>query len=525
MTGRKNQEVYILQKQSTVEINVEGGRICGCRTQDEAVNIFKGVPYAAPPVGPLRWKAPQPVEPWTGVRQCLSWEKAGMQPRQEPFLCWTEEFIIDDSAGYSEDCLFLNIWAGNDGEKKKPVIVYFHGGNFETGGSSCEIYDGEQIARAGGIFVSIDFRLGVLGLLAASVLSEENENNVSGNYQLLDQIAALRWIRNNIEQFGGDPENVTLFGQSSGACSVNYVAVSPLSKGLIRNVVALGHSTFTYPVRNYSSETGEHIFEHDYICKTLAEAEAAGDQAFRGLTAQQLRELPVEELLKFPPHLFPYCIDHYVLNGTFSEEVLRGATNDLNYITGFVDADNMLFSFMEPATKEEYLSDIRSFFGENAGEALRIYPPAEPFTFRNNGAKFDLTKAIVNDFLTADSLSLARAREKAGNKNTWLNVFNHTLPGPEAFMWGAFHTSEVPYYLSYFTDKRSEYWTDEDYALGGTMCRRLVNFAKTGDPNSDDLPVWERGIVYEIDSDLFEPKRTWTPEKEALWKKKYPVME
>lgn len=506
-------------------ITVEGGKICGYRTEDGAVNIFKGIPYAAPPVGPLRWKEPQPVVPWEGIRQCTAWEKAGMQPKQEAFLCWTEEFIIDDSAGYSEDCLFLNVWSANDGGTKKPVIVFFHGGNFETGGSSCEIYDGEQVARDGCVFVSIDFRLGVLGLLAASVLSEENEKKVSGNYQLLDQIAALKWIRNNIEQFGGDPDNITLFGQSSGACSVNLVAVSPLAKGLVRNAVALGHSTFSYPVRNYPPERNDRIFEHCLIFKTLAEAEEAGDKAFPGMSAQQLRELPVEELLKFPTHLFPYCIDHYALDGTFNEEVLKGATNEINFITGFVDSDNMLFSFIEPCTKEEYLADMKSFFGENTEEALAIYPPAEPFTFSNNGAKLALTKQLVNDFLSADSLSFARAREKTGCKNTWLNVFNHTLPGPEAFIWGAFHTAEVPYYLNYFTDKRREYWKDEDYALGGILCKRLVNFAKTGNPNSDGLPVWEPGIVYEIDTDFFAPKKSWTPEKESLWKKRYPVME
>ena len=195
-------------------------------------------------------------------------------------------------------------------------------------------------------------------------------------------------------------------------------------------------------------------------------------------------------------------------------------TNDINYIAGFVDSDNMLFSFIEPNSKEEYISDIKNFFGENSEDALKVYPPAENFTFANNGEKFEKVKTIVNDFLSADSISLAKAREKAGNKNTWLLIFKHVMPGPEAWIWRAFHTSEVPYFLKHFSDLRKDLWRKEDYEVGDILCERLVNFAKTGDPNSSSLPEWDTGIVYKIGTNEFKPKE-FTKEKMDLWAKKY----
>ena len=226
---------------STPEIEVTGGRICGYANADGDVTIFKGIPYAAPPVADLRWKAPQPVEEWEGVRECTEYAPAAMQSEQAPFMMWTEEFIIDTSKGYSEDCLYLNVWAPT-GAKKAPVIMFIHGGGNTSGGSSCDVYDGEAIAKKGVVYVDINYRVGIFGFLASSELSAEDSDHVSGNYAIKDQIAALTWIRDNIASFGGDPENVTIAGQSAGSLNVNQLTVCPLAEGLFANAVTMSYN-------------------------------------------------------------------------------------------------------------------------------------------------------------------------------------------------------------------------------------------------------------------------------------------
>ena len=227
----------------TKKITVDGGEIRGYFSSNEAVSVFKGIPYAAPPVGNLRWKAPAPVVPWDGVKECTKWSASAIQAEQKPFAVWTKEFIIADT-GYSEDCLYLNVWAPNDNKSKHPVIVYIHGGNYKSGGSSCEIYDGTHFAERGVVLVSMNFRVGTLGCLAMTALSQESEHGVSGNYMLLDQVAALKWVKDNISNFGGDPDNVTIMGQSTGAGSVNVLTVMPLAKGLFKRAISMSYNNF-----------------------------------------------------------------------------------------------------------------------------------------------------------------------------------------------------------------------------------------------------------------------------------------
>lgn len=213
----------------TGTVSVTGGQIRGYR--EDGTDIYKGIPYAAPPVGKLRWRPPHPVVSWEGIKECTAWAASPIQMEQMPVLMWTREFIIENT-GYSEDCLYLNVWTASDKKDKKPVIVYSHGGNLVSGVTSCEIYGGSELAKKGVVYVSVGFRVGILGLLATSKLSAESETGTSGNYMLLDQIAALKWVRENITAFGGDPDNVTISGLSAGSDNVNAISVSLLAKGL-----------------------------------------------------------------------------------------------------------------------------------------------------------------------------------------------------------------------------------------------------------------------------------------------------
>ncbi|MFY7910296.1 MAG: carboxylesterase/lipase family protein, partial [Emticicia sp.] len=198
----------------------------------ENVRIFKGIPFAAPPVGELRWKAPQAVKNWSDVRKCTGFSASPIQNKPAPFYCWTEEFIAKPEP-LSEDCLYLNVWTtAKSAKEKQPVMVWIYGGGLNSGSANCDIYDGEELSKKGVVFVNINYRVGVLGFMAHPELSKESGYNASGNYGFLDQIAALKWVQKNIAAFGGDPSNVTILGQSAGAFSVNAMIASPLAKGL-----------------------------------------------------------------------------------------------------------------------------------------------------------------------------------------------------------------------------------------------------------------------------------------------------
>ena len=500
-------------------IKTESGYVSGITTNDGAVSIFKGIPYAAPTGGRLRWKAPEKFPSWPGVRECKKFSPSAIQLPQAPFLMWTEEFVIDTSRGYSEDSLSLNIFCPSDvSMKNKPVIVYFHGGNFFSGGNSCDIYDGTQLARHGVIFVVANFRVGILGLLACSELSRENPAKVSGNYQLLDQIAALKWVRDNIYEFGGNPENVTIMGQSSGGASVCTLSVSPMAKNLFRRVFVMGHDTLNLPAALLLDASGK-LFTKD-IYKPLSECEREGDELLQGRSIDDMRSMSPDELLKFPA-FHPYCIDGHVLTGTFNDGVRAGLTDNYDFLVTYAASnhafsDYSMFMIMLDVTGEHnYESEMRAFFGEYADRAMKLYP------FRGDAQEFILR--ISRERYTASVMMLAALRK---NSNTWLAEFRHIMPGPESQKWGAFHTSDVPYWLDHFSDLRKDFWRNDDYQLGNELVARLAAFAKTGRPEAENLPSWspsDGSSLYRMDTGILQEVQPLEEEIYRFWRDVYCV--
>lgn len=456
-------------------IKVEGGKITGTLSSDSKVAIYKGIPYAAPPVGDLRWKEPQPVVKWKGVKEADTFGPSCVQPAQAPFWMWSTEFIIDTSKGYSEDCLTLNIYTKTDSNtKKRPVILYIHGGGNTTGGSSVEVYDGEAIAKKDAVYVTINYRLGILGFLAHSELSAESKDEVSGNYALLDQIAALEWVKKNISKFGGDPNNVTIAGQSAGAANVNALTLSPKAEGLFKKAVPMSGNQIRSKYR------------------TLAQKEGEAAKLFDGKTLEEMRAMPTDQLLSLP-FSGGFTIDGKVVTGNPLDVLKDGNQNDVPMMTGNVQGDSGIGGILpsanpfEPVTtisKENYELTVNQVFGNKASEVLALYPA----TGDEAVSQFN---AVNQDAMMASQLSFAKARSLQGKAPTYVYYFDHVMPGEESAKWGSFHTADVPYFLNYFSPLRENFWTQVDYDLGDKMSNYLVNFAKTGNPNGGKLLNWE----------------------------------
>jgi Carboxylesterase type B len=503
-------------------VKVAGGSIRGTVGRDSSIAVFKGIPYAAPPVGQLRWKAPQPVVPWTGVKDCAAFGPSDIQSPQAPFMCWSSEFIVDTSKGaaaYSEDCLTLNVWAKKDlSDAKKPVLVFIHGGGYTSGGSSCEVYDGEALASKGIVYVSINYRVGILGFFAHPALSAESPDRVSGNYGILDQIAALTWVKKNIAVFGGDPGNVTIQGQSAGAGSVGALVISPLAKGLFQKAIPQSFNSIElkYP--------------------SLAEQEAAGAKAervddkgtpfdpsddvvlgpFGSLSLERMRAMSPADLLKVRYPSAP-ILDGMVLPKSSMGAYKSGSYNDVPMMTGMVAGDGMLFvQAPKIASVEDYAAYVKKAYAEAADAMLAAYPATTAEEAKARAAE------LGADSLNAQQWLLAAARAEKGKSRTYLYFFTHAMPGPESAQWGAFHTADVPYSFGYLSPQRKDYWTDADEKLADIMVSYWANFAKTGDPNGPGLPTWPvfskaGGMNLMELGDAMAP-RSFSAAKTAAWK-------
>lgn len=489
-------------KQSQAQFNTvktENGLVSGLKSGD--IHIFKGIPFAAPPVGELRWKAPQPAQNWSGVRKCEAFSASPIQAKPVPFYCWTEEFIAPPEP-LSEDCLYLNVWTGAKASKeKRPVFVWIYGGGFSSGSAACAIYDGEEMAKKGIVFVSINYRVGALGFMAHPELSKE-QNGASGNYGLLDQIAALKWIQKNIAAFGGDPSKVTIAGQSAGSMSVNCLVASSLAKGLFHRAIAQSGGMLS-----------------NRIPTSLADAEKTGEAFQKKANATSLaalRQLPAEEIQKASQSMgnlrFGVTLDNYVLPTDIFEHFKQGKHNDVPLLAGWVTGDGGLMGGQALAA-EKFKQQSQEKYGANAAEFLKAFPANT-----DDEAKATQLKLGLLSFAAMSSRLWARF-----NKNkAYIYQFTHVPPDKPNFPnYGAFHTSEVPYTL-HTLHLWQRPWQALDRQLENTMADYWVNFTKTGNPNGIGLPEWKSydkasGTVMELGDKV--------QERPALFKTEFEVLE
>ncbi|MFA5328075.1 MAG: carboxylesterase family protein [Prolixibacteraceae bacterium] len=447
------------------QVKVEGGWIQGTVTED--LTIYKGIPFAAPPVGELRWKAPQPVEKWDDVKQTTEYAPAPFQGGNPP-------------SGKSEDCLYLNVWTpAKSANEKIPVLVWIYGGGFGFGSTGEPGYNGEKLAKKGVVLVSIAYRVNQLGFLAHPELSAENPNPVSGNYGILDQIAGLQWIQDNIAAFGGDPNKVTIFGESAGGISVSMLCASPLAKGLFHGAISQSGGSFgptrptTYP--------GENM-------KTLQQAEQAGIEYAQKVGASSIADLRKIEADKLPLGMgmggaWP-IVDGYVIPDDQHKLYEAGKYNDVPVLIGYNSDEGA--SFSREKTPEEYVEGVKTRYGKFADDLIKAYPAAEnsvPKTAR------DLARDAAFGWQT---WSWARLQSQTGKSKVFYYYFDQHPEYPEdspRYGYGSPHGQDVGYVFMNL-DASNPQTTQSDLEISEAMGTYWTNFAKYGDPNGEGVPNW-----------------------------------
>lgn len=416
--------------QSNPVLTIEGGQVKGVATPTKGVIVYKGIPFAAPPVGKLRWREPQPVVPWKGVKTADRYGAAAMQITWDPQSFYGREWRASGSVPFNEDCLYLNIWtpAAGDKSKKLPVAVWIHGGGYREGFAfEPEMDGGEDWASRGVILVSVTYRLGVIGFFSHPLLSAESPHKVSGNYGLMDQAAALKWIYNNIGQFGGDPKNITIFGQSAGAGSVQSLCASPLSKSMVSKAISMsgGGLSNARPGIPLDSAQLANKKMMDYFEKT---------------TLDDMRSLSFDELIRMSQKYSEVTkirigwgpvVDNYFLKGTFSQAAMANEIADIPYMIGFTANDLA-----------------------------------------------DMSKA-VSDFCAL--------RAAQSNKPAYAYFFQRQLPGDSS---GAFHSADL-WYIFHSMRHSWRPFTAGDQELSNQMVDYWTNFAKYGNPNGKSGDVWK----------------------------------
>lgn len=451
-------------------VQVTGGLVAGSLVEGTEIQVFKGIPFAAPPTGHNRWRAPQPVIPWTGVRNCTAFGPSPMQSKPVPFMYWSKEFLIPEQP-ISEDCLYLNVWTGaKDKAEKRPVLVYIYGGGFRSGGSGCAIYDGTAMAEKGIIFVSINYRVGCFGFFAHPELTGESGYGASGNYALLDMIAALKWVNENIEAFGGDPDQVTIAGQSAGSYGVNFLTASPLAKGLFSKAIGESGANFYSNALRGNSE--------------LKNAENAGLEYGRTMQATDLaalRELPAEKILATYHGISWPIADDYVLPGTIMGIYQASKENDFALLAGW-NANDIVMG--PPVKQADFHASMEKRFGDEVHQLWELYPD------RNQEESDAAQKAINRDESFGVQVYTWAKLHSANGKPVFLYNFNHRLPAYDPSTdFGAFHSGEIVYaYDNLKTLDRP--WQANDHQIAAMMSSYWVNFVRTGNPNGEGLPKW-----------------------------------
>ena len=445
------------QKPLPAPVKTEDGLVQG--VFEDGLTIYRGIPFATPPVGDLRWRAPLPAAKWDGVRQTTQFGPIPVQGGKG-----------------SEDCLYLNVWTpAKSASDRLPVMVYIYGGGFAGGSTSDPWISGEMLARKGVVFVSIAYRVGILGFLAHPELSAETTNHVSGNYGILDQIAGLQWVKKNIATFGGDPSKVTIFGESAGAISVSMLCASPLAKGLFEGAISQSGGSFGPP--RPTTYPGENM-------KRLADAERDGEAYAKGagvLSIAELRKIPATKL---PGGRGWPIIDGWVIPDDQHKLYEAGKYNDVPVLIGYNSDEGA--SFWPPKTPEDYIANVHKRYGKFADDLIKAYPVGSnsvPKTAR------DLTRDAAFGWHT---WSWARLQSQTGKSKVFYYYYDQHPDYPEGSPqagYGSPHAQDVSYVFQHLNPNNPE-TTKSDLAISDAMSTYWVNFATHGNPNGKSLPAW-----------------------------------
>src|SRR5208282_1316518 len=470
-------------------LSVESGALVVPAAGAHGVRVYKGIPYAAPPVGPLRWRPPQPVLPWDSVRSTSAFGPNSLQG-----------IVFDDidplACGVSEDCLYLNVWTPAEPQRseKLPVMVWIHGGGFGVGAGSEPRYNGTRLAARGIVVVTLNHRLNALGFLAHPQLTAESEHRASGNYGVLDLVAALQWVRRNIAAFGGDPDEVTIAGESAGSEAVSALMASPLAKGLFARAIGESGAMFATPSRTPAP---------------LERAEAAGLAFMRKVGAKTLAELraaPAAAILAAAPGLgYRPIVDGFFLPKPPAEIFRAGEQSDVPLMAGWNNDEGFNFTLLQgDDAKRPYPDLVRRIFGARTDEALRWYPGGSPDLDKASA------RALGGDLTIIHSTwSWIEAQKAHGRAEIFRFRFGRAPLTPQGWFGerdsrdaGAFHAGEILYV---FDNLDAFPWLieDSDRALAKLASSYWINFVKTGDPNGTGLPEWpsfRAGSVVKLDT-------------------------
>ncbi len=459
--------------QQPAPVKVEGGLVQG--TSEDGLTVYTGVPFAAPPVGDLRWRAPQPAAKWEGTRQAVKFGRSCVQAMANPAAgAGTEK---------SEDCLYLNVWTpAKSAAERIPVLVWIYGGGFSMGATSEPTYSGENLAKKGVVLVSIAYRVGQLGFLAHPGLSAETKNHVSGNYGLLDMIAGLQWIRKNISAFGGDPRRVTIFGESAGGIAVSQLCASPLAKGLFQGAISESGGSFGPP--RTTAMPGENM-------KRLADAERAGEAYAKSAEVSsiaELRKIPADKIPAGSAGLSPTMpwpiIDGWVIPDDQYKLYDARRYNDTPILVGYNSDEGG--SFSPPRTPADNIAAVKARYGPFADRLLKAYP-TDPAAVSK--AARDLTRDSAFGWHT---WVWARLQAKTGKSKVFFYCFDqhpdYPAGSPRAG-YGATHGAELPYVFEHLNGPNRKP-VEQDFAISDAMATYWTNFAKRGDPNGEGVPAW-----------------------------------
>ena len=464
-----------------VPVKTMQGSVVG--VDEDGLTVYKGIPFATPPVGSLRWRPPQPPAAWSGVLRADTFRPRCVQAHE------ATPFALAD-APQSEDCLYLNIWspAKRAGERL-PVMVWLYGGSFQSGAGSDPFWFGDDLARKGVVVVTLNYRLGTLGFLALRELSQESGHSASGNYGLMDIIAALQWVKANIVSVGGDPRNVTVFGWSAGSWAISQLMASPMAHGLFER--AIGESSGSFKPTNYPSDVPAEL-------KSAEEYGAALEKKLGAHSLSELRAMPADRLFA-AGQAWP-IVDGYVLPQDTYSVFAAGKQNDVPILVGSNSEDGVN---TRPMSAAQFTESVRKRVPGLADRVLAIYP-----------ARTDAEAARSQIRLATDTTfgweawTWARLQSKTGSGRAFLYYFNHRAPYPneEPFKewWGVPHAGELFYVFGHFVPGWK--WTKTDESVRETVSSYWVNFARTGDPNGEGLPRWEafteerQGVMHVDDS-------------------------